>query len=77
MILEQALVFAAIGVGAGIGLELWTGQFLASRLYGLTPRDPATLALTASLLTFVARAAGYLPARRAALVDPARSLKQE
>lgn len=76
MILRQALVFAAIGIAVGIGLSLWTGQFLASLLYGLTPRDPATLALTAALLTLVAVAAGYVPARRAALVDPARTLKQ-
>jgi ABC-type antimicrobial peptide transport system permease subunit len=77
MILKQALIFAALGVGAGIALAFWTGQFLASLLYGLTPRDPATLALTGAVLTFVAVAAGYVPARRAALLDPAQSLKQE
>lgn len=77
MILRQALVFAASGIAAGIGLSLWTGQFVASLLYGLTPRDPATLTLTAALLTLVALAAGYVPARRAALLDPAQSLKQE
>lgn len=77
MILRQALVFAAVGIGVGIALSLWTGRYLASLLYGLTPRDPATLALTAALLTVVALAAGYVPARRAALMDPLQSLKQE
>ena len=77
MVLRQALLFAGIGIAVGIGLSLWTGQFLASLLYGLTPRDPITLALTAVLLTLVAAAAGYVPARRAARIDPAQSLKQE
>lgn len=77
MILKQALVFAAIGVGAGLALSLWSGRYLASLLYGLTPRDPATLAIAACALTAIALAAGYIPARRAALVDPARALKQE
>jgi ABC-type lipoprotein release transport system permease subunit len=46
-------------------------------LFGLTPRDPATLTVTAGLLIGVASLAGFLPARRAALVDPARALKQD
>jgi predicted permease len=77
MILRQALVFAALGVAAGIPLTLWAGRYVSTMLYGLTPQDPVTLGLTATLLIALASIAGYLPARRAALVDPAAALKQE
>ena len=75
MVLRQALVLAVVGVLVGIPLSLWANQYVASMLYGLTARDPLTLSLTAALLIGVASAAGYLPARRAALVDPARALR--
>ena len=77
MILRQALVFALAGVFVGVVLALWTSTYISSLLYGLTSRDPATLAGTALVLVVVAVLAGYLPARRAALVDPAGALKGE
>src|SRR5262245_5551719 len=77
MVLRQALIFAIIGVAIGVPLSLWTSTFLSSQLYGLTAHDPATLAFTAIVLVAIASLAGYLPARRAALVDPARALKQD
>jgi ABC-type lipoprotein release transport system permease subunit len=58
-------------------LSVWVGKYLSTLLFGLTPRDPSTLAATAVVLVAVASLAGYLPARRAALVDPARALKQD
>ena len=77
MVLRQALLLALAGVAAGVPLALWAGTFVASQLYGLTPRDPVTLIFTAAVLVAVASLARYLPARRAALVDPARALKSE
>ena len=77
MILRQALLLAIVGVVVGIPLSLLASQYVSSLLFGLTPRDPGTLALTAAMLIGVASLAGYLPARRAALVDPARALKQD
>jgi predicted permease len=77
MILRQALVFAVAGVAIGVVLALWTSTYIASMLYGLTSHDPGTLIGTALLLVAVAMLAGYLPARRAALVDPAGALKGE
>jgi len=77
MILRQAVVLAIAGVAVGIPLSMWTSTFVSSLLFGLTPRDPLTLTFTAGLLIAVASLAGYLPARRAALVDPARALKQD
>jgi predicted permease len=77
MILRRAVALAVAGVAAGVPLSLWAGRYLSSILFGLTPRDPATLAFTAAVLIGVATLAGYLPARRAALVDPAHALKQD
>jgi predicted permease len=77
MVLRQALALAFAGIAIGVPLALWAGRFLASQLFDLSPRDPATLAFTAVLLITIASLAGYLPARRAALVDPARALKAD
>ena len=77
MVLRQALLLAFAGVAIGVPLALWAGSFVASQLYDLSPRDPVTLAVTAAVLVGVASLAGYVPARRAALVEPARALKAE
>ena len=77
MILRQAVLLAIVGVVVGIPLSLWASRYISSLLFGLPPHDPGTLALTGAVLIGVASLAGYLPARRAALVDPARALKQE
>ena len=76
-ILRQAIVLAVLGVAAGIPLALWAGRYVSTLLFGLTPHDPVTIAITGTLLIGVASVAGYLPARRATLVDPATALKQE
>ena len=77
LVLRQALLLAGGGVLVGVPLALWSSRYLGSLLYGLSPRDPMTIALTGMVLIVVASLAGYLPARRAALVDPARALKQD
>jgi predicted permease len=77
MILRQAVVLGLAGVALGIPLSMWASKYVSSLLFGLTPRDPVMLTLTAAILIAVSSMAGYLPARRAALVDPARALKQD
>jgi ABC-type antimicrobial peptide transport system permease subunit len=77
MILRRALLLSALGVIVGIPLTLWTGRYVATLLFGLTPHDPVTLAVTSIMLIGIASIAGYLPARRATLIDPAVALKQE
>ncbi len=77
MILRQAVLLALAGVAVGVPLSIWASTYVSTLLYGLTARDPGMLTLTALMLIAVASVAGYLPARRAALVDPARALKQE
>jgi ABC-type antimicrobial peptide transport system permease subunit len=77
MILRQAVLLALAGVAAGVPLSIWASTYVSTLLFGLTARDPVILTLTALMLIAVASVAGYLPARRAALVDPARALKQD
>jgi predicted permease len=77
MVMRQALALALAGIIAGVPLSIWAGTYLRSMLFELSPRDPATIAVTALVLIGVAALAGYVPARRAALVDPARALKQD
>jgi ABC-type antimicrobial peptide transport system permease subunit len=77
MVLRRALLLAAAGVVLGIPLSLWSGRFVATQLVGVTPRDPAAFASAAAILIAVAGLAGYIPARRATLIEPAVALKQE
>jgi predicted permease len=77
MVLREASWLAAIGIVAGEGAALGMGRLVASMLYGLKWWDPATLVSSAALLIAVAMAASWLPARRAAGVDPMRALRHE
>ena len=77
MVLRRALLLAAAGVALGIPLSLWSGRFVATQLVGVTPRDPAAFATAAGMLIAIAGLAGYIPARRATLIEPAAALKQE
>ncbi len=77
LILRQGVSLALIGVGIGLPVAFALGRVLQALLLGLSPADPATF-LGASLLVIgVAALAGYLPARRAAKVDPMVALRAE
>jgi predicted lysophospholipase L1 biosynthesis ABC-type transport system permease subunit len=77
LVLREAVTLALVGAAFGLGAALAATRFVASLLYGLTPNDPPTLMLAAALLLAVAAGAGYLPARRAAQVDPLEALRCE
>jgi len=77
MVLLEASKLVAIGIVAGTCAALGMGRLIASMLYGLKSWDPATLALSGTLLIGVAMAASWIPARRAAGVDPMRALRHE
>jgi ABC-type antimicrobial peptide transport system permease subunit len=66
-----------IGLAIGIGLGLATGQLIRSQLLGISPRDPLVLASITLLLGVVALVASWVPARRAAHVDPMVALRTE
>ena len=58
-------------------LTLWAGRAAAAMLYELKPYDPLSLAAAIVLLTSVALAASYAPARRAAALEPMAALREE
>jgi putative ABC transport system permease protein len=69
------VVIAGLAVGALAAFGLT--RIIASRLYGITATDPLVLASVATLLALVALLACYVPARRAAMVDPMEALRME
>jgi len=77
MVVRQALGVTLIGIVAGVVGALAMTRALGSLLFGVSPTDAATLAGSAAVLLVVAAAASWLPARRAAAVDPAMALRTE
>jgi predicted permease len=77
MVSRQAIAVAALGIALGVVGALAMTQALAALLYGVSPTDPATLVGAAALLLLVAVVASWLPARRAARVDPVQALRVE
>jgi ABC-type antimicrobial peptide transport system permease subunit len=77
LVLGDGLRLAAWGGLGGLALAFWIGRAVESRLYGVGPFDPVSLAGTLALLAGVALLAAWLPARRAARVDPVQALRVE
>ncbi len=77
MILSEGLMLTAMSIGIGLTLSLAVGKVLASLLYGVSGADPAVLLTPAILLGVVSLAACYVPARRAARIDPLVALRHE
>src|SRR5688500_5843617 len=77
LVLKQSLFLVAIGTAIGLAGSLALGRFVESLLFGTTPTDPLALLSVVMLLGLVALIAGYLPARRAGRLDPARALRMD
>jgi ABC-type antimicrobial peptide transport system permease subunit len=77
LILKRGLVQLAIGLILGLAGALGLSGVLRGLLIGVTPTDPVTFATITLLLTAIAMAACYLPARRAARVDPLIALRSD
>jgi ABC-type antimicrobial peptide transport system permease subunit len=76
-ILQETVTVSVAGILIGLAGALATTRLVAAFLFELSPRDPSTLLATAVVLMATTMAAGWLPARRAAAVDPMRALRNE
>ena len=76
LVFGHGLRLAGVGIAAGLALGLLLSRTLAGLLYGVPPLDPLTFAVVPLILLGVALAAAFLPARRAAGVDPVVALKR-
>jgi predicted permease len=77
MVLREASWMTAIGVAVGLGAAVALGRVVATMLYGLRAWDPVTLSGAAVILAAVALGASWIPARRAARIEPMQALRHE
>ena len=77
MVLRESLMIMALGLAAGLPLTLLSGGVMSSMLYQLQPRDPVTLSVALVVVVLVTLAASFLPARKAASVEPMEALRTE
>ena len=77
MILREAALLVAAGAGAGLGLAAVAARSARALLFGLGPHDPATLIAAGGSLAVISLLATYVPAFRAARVDPMSALRDE
>ena len=77
LILGDGAKLAIAGIAIGLLASMWTGTALSSLLFGIKPFDPASFLSAAALLISVGLAACYLPARRAAHLDPVAALRED
>jgi ABC-type antimicrobial peptide transport system permease subunit len=76
-VLSQVFLLVMAGVTVGAGLSLLINLIIRPFVYGVTFNDPLTISLATAVMLLVAGVAGYLPARRATLVDPTIALRHE
>jgi predicted permease len=77
MVMRESLGLVCIGVALGLVSALWAGRFVTAVLFGLPAHDGATIAAATVLIALVCAVAGYLPARRASMVDPMVALREQ
>src|SRR5262249_18409681 len=75
--LRETLMLTLIGVATGLPAALISSRLTEGLLFGLTPTDPLTIAVSTLVMISVSTLAGYFPARRAAKVDPLVAVRHE
>jgi putative ABC transport system permease protein len=76
LVLARLVWLLAAGMALGIALSWWSVRLFDQLLFGLEARDPLTFVLAAAVLLFSGLLAGWLPARRAARIDPVQALRE-
>jgi predicted permease len=77
IVLKEVGVLLAAGAAAGLPAAVVLGKLIESQLYGVKPHDPLLIAASLTLLAAVSLAAAFVPARRAASIDPVKALRGE
>ena len=77
LMMRRGATLVGLGLAIGVAATLALGRFVSSLLYEITPRDPLTLFGAATFLAVVAVVAAFIPARRAARLDPMVALRTE
>ena len=76
LVLRRVGLLVGVGIALGAGVSLWASRFVSALLYGLQPRDPMTIVGAILILATIGALAGWIPAVRAARIDPARVLRE-
>jgi len=77
MVLRGAFLLVSIGLALGVVIALVAGRFMADQLYGVRPYDPLSISIAVGVLALAAALAGFIPARRAASIEPMQALRME
>src|SRR6185437_497590 len=77
LVMRESMILVVLGVVLGVGAALGSSRLIATQLFGVPPTDLVALASATGILAVVSAFAGYLPARRAARVDPMVALHYE
>jgi predicted permease len=77
LVMNESMVLVLVGIGVGVAVALAAGRLVATLLFGLSPTDAGTMAAAGVVMVSVSAIAGYLPARRAARMDPLVTLRYE
>ena len=77
MILRDVCVMSVVGLAIGVPVVLWASRYVKSFMYGVTPTDPAAIAVSMVLLLLAGLVAGYAPAQRASHIDPLSAIRSE
>jgi predicted permease len=77
MVMRGAFLQVAIGLAIGIPIALIGGRYMADQLYGVKAYDPASMGIAVLVLAAAAAVAGFVPARRAASIEPMEALRTE